>query len=200
MLGPGRQVDFVVVAHQHHAATFESVAQLLEGALDRIAVGLGRLLQLAHLQRSVGAEENRLERGRNVLAHAAGSFISTWIGPDLSFCRTRTAERRISSSTATKVTTASSLSSDSRMSSTSSIGPSRRRALMRSIFSCSVHVRPWTTSGRGGMRARTLLNAAKRTSTSSGSSWPPPSTGRDGGGNANDSCWARSRSSPAISL
>src|SRR2546427_4430111 len=210
------EMDLVVVAHEHHAATLERLAQLLEGAFDAVAVAVRRLLQLSNFQRTVGAEEDRFQRGRDTRGphelrgfavssrgpprQAAGSRISTWIGPNRSFCRTRISERRISSSTATNVTTASRRSSDSRISSMSSSGPCRTRSVMRSSFSCSVQVRPCTTSGRGGMRASTLLKAATRKSTSSGASWPPASTGRAGGGNANDSCCARSSSSPAISL
>jgi hypothetical protein len=51
------------VAHEHHAATVEGRAQRVEGVLDLVAAAVGGLLQLAQLQRAVGAEENRLDRG-----------------------------------------------------------------------------------------------------------------------------------------
>src|SRR5207245_4456254 len=199
VLGSRRQMDLVVVAHEHHAAPLQRLAKLLESSFHAVAVAVGRLLQLADLQRAVGAEEDRLERGGNT-GHAAGSRLSTRMGPNRSFCLTRTTDRRISSRSATNVTTASRRSSDSRISSTSSMGPCRSRSMIRSSFSCNVHVLPRTTSGRGGIRASTLLKAATRKSTSSGCSCPPASTGLAGGGNANASCWARSSSSPAISL
>src|SRR5205823_5949988 len=87
------------------AGPVQRLPQLLERAFDRVAVGVGRLLQLAHLQSSVGAEKNRLERGRHIagphelrgcavssrgpLSQATGSLVSTWMGPKRSFCRTR---------------------------------------------------------------------------------------------------------------
>src|SRR5262245_45891693 len=108
--------------HQHDAAAFERVTPLLERPLDGVAVRVRGLLQLAYLQRPVGAEEDRFE-GRRRIGHAAGARISTWIGPKRSFCLTLMTERRISSSTATKVTTASRRSTDSRINSTSSMGP-----------------------------------------------------------------------------
>src|SRR5437016_1994085 len=161
VLGSGREVDLIVMAHQHHATALEGLSKLLQGAFDAVPVCVRRLLQLANLQRPVRAEEDRLQRGRNIV-QAAGSRSSTWIGPNRSFCWTRITERRMTSSTATKVTTASRRSCDSRISSMSSSGPRRSLLVTRSSFSSSVHVRPCTTSGRGGMRASTLLKAATR--------------------------------------
>src|SRR5207244_6656564 len=118
------------VAHQHDSAAFQRLAKLLERAFHAVAVAVGRLLQLADFQRAVGAEEDCLERRGNTV-HEAGSRLSTWMGPNRSFCLTRTTDRRISSRSATNVTTASRRSSDSRISSINSIGPFLSRSLMR---------------------------------------------------------------------
>src|SRR4029077_21208645 len=117
-----RQVELVVMPHEHHAAAVERFSQLIQRVLDRRAVTVGRLLQLAERKRPVGAEENRFDR-RGQLAQ--GCLGSMWIGPKRSFGRTLMMERRSSARTATNVTPASSRSSDSRISSSSSIGPSR---------------------------------------------------------------------------
>src|SRR6202140_3984677 len=179
-------MDLVVVSHHPPPTPFERTAELVEGLLDRRTIGVSRLLQLPQLEGPVGAEQDRLEGGRDLTHRRVASVASTWIAPNRSFWRTTTRDLRSSSRTATNVTTASRRSSDSRISSTSSIGPLRRRSVMRSSFSWSVHVRPVTTRARGGMRASTLLNATIRSPTSSGSSWPPASTGRGGGGEENE--------------
>src|SRR6266566_740907 len=192
------EVKLVVMAHQHDAPSVEGLAQLAQRVLDRGAIAVSRMLQLTQGEGSVGAEENRLDRRRE--RGQALCLVSIRIGPNRSFCRTLISERRSSSSTATNVTTASSRSSDSRISSSSSMGPSPSLRVMRSSFSSRVQVRPVTTTGRGGMRAKTLLNATTRRPISRGSSWPAASTGRAGGGNENESWSARSIRPSAICL
>src|SRR5438445_909 len=84
VLGPRCEMDLVVVPHQHHPAPFERLAEMLERSFYAVAVAVGCLLQLAKLQRTVGAEEDRFECGRDI-RHAGGSRISTWMGPNRSF-------------------------------------------------------------------------------------------------------------------
>src|SRR5258708_40168623 len=102
-------MKLVVVPHEHHAAALQRFSQLVERMLHRGSIAVGRLLQLAQGKSAIGAEEDRFDRRRQV---AQGSLGSMWIGPKRSFCRTLIAERRSSSRTATKVTTASRRSSD----------------------------------------------------------------------------------------
>src|SRR5579859_3436018 len=191
-------MQLVVVPHDHDAAAVERRAQLFKRVLDLVALAGGGVLQLTQLERTVGAEEDRLDGRRQIACHAG--LASMWIGPKRSFWRTVIKARRSSSRTATNVITASSLSSDSRMNWSSSRGPRWTRLVISSSFSSSVHVLPSTTTGRGGMRASTLLKAATSTSISSGSSWPAASVGRAGGGKAKVSCSARSIRSWAIAL
>src|SRR5258708_25052804 len=57
-LRAGREMNLVVVSHHHHTASFERSAKLVERLLDRGAVGVPRLLQLAKLEGPVRAEED----------------------------------------------------------------------------------------------------------------------------------------------
>src|SRR5260370_3399328 len=105
----------------------------------RHSIAVGRLLQLAEGESTIGAEENRFDRRRQVGQSCLGSM---WIGPKRSFCRTLITERRRSSRTATNVTTASRRPSDSRILSTTSVGPPRRRLRLICLLPSSVPLRP----------------------------------------------------------
>src|SRR5260370_37132810 len=115
-----------MVPHQHDAAPYERLAQLIQGVLHGGLGAVCRLLQLTQRQRPVGAEQDGFDRrGQAAQVALFNCLGSIWIGPKRSFCRTLINDLRRSSSTATNVTTASSRSSDSRISSSSSIGPRR---------------------------------------------------------------------------
>jgi hypothetical protein len=64
-------VELVLMAHQHHASTVEGFAQFAEGVLDRRAVTVGGLLQLAKRERAIGGEKDRFYRRLQVVVQLA---------------------------------------------------------------------------------------------------------------------------------
>src|SRR5919109_1648161 len=170
---PRHEVHQVVLPLQHHPAPLEALPELARGVLHLPLARPQRLLQLAQLERAVRAEQNRLQRARQL----SGGFLcflahrgSTQIAAKRRSCRTRTAPRRSSSRSATNVTTASRRSSDSRISSARSNEPPRSRSSSTSTFLSTVQPWPTMTTGRGGSRCSRLWNAISSEPTSRGCS------------------------------
>src|SRR5713101_7678475 len=112
-------MKLIMVPHEHHAAAVQRFAQLVKRMLYRRSIAVGRLLQLAEGESTIGAEENRFDRRRQVAQSCLGSM---WIGPKRSCCGTVLTQGARCYTTATNVSTASRRSSDSRSSSGSAVG------------------------------------------------------------------------------